>query len=267
MKRVAEGLLERCGARPDAALLLGSGFASLRRHLLVEHAIPYREIDGFPDCSIAGHDGELLFCALPGGRRLAVFAGRFHVYEGRPPEEIVRPVDLARALGARGIILTCAAGGIRDDLEAGDLVLIEDHLNLMGWTSPTPPVEFLDLSTVYDATLRELARGEAARRGATLASGVLAGLRGPAYETPAEIRMLGRLGADLVSMSTVPEAIRARALGLPVLAIACVANRAAGLGPPLLAHADVLHRVEKAVTARAELLLSILDRVGRAVAP
>jgi purine-nucleoside phosphorylase len=243
------------------AVVLGSGFSSAASSWPVSGRIAYDEIPDFPRCRIPGHVGELLAVDTAGGPVVA-FSGRLHAYEGQSPESVVFPVDLAAALGAGVLVLTCAAGGIRDDLAPGSLALVVDHLNLAGWTPPTGPGRFLDLSEVYDRRLRDTAREAAAAAGPVLGEGVLACVRGPAYETPAEIRMLARLGADMVCMSTVPEAIRARALGMKVLALACIANRAAGLTRRELDHREVLESVASAVTRHSGWLLEICGRLA-----
>ncbi len=246
---------------PAVAVILGSGFAAAARDWPIRERRAYSGIPGFPACGVQGHAGELLVVDTPAGGA-AIFSGRLHAYEGLAPAEVVFPVDLAAALGARAILLTAAAGGIRPDLAPGDLVLAADHINLAGWV---PPVGdgFLDLTEVYDPRLRSALRDTAHTRGVPLPEAVLACVCGPVYETPAEVRMLGRLGADLVCMSTVPEAIRARALGLPVAALLCVANRAAGLAPDLLSHADVLDRVEGSVARHAPWLLQGIAAMAR----
>jgi purine-nucleoside phosphorylase len=209
---------------------------------------------------VDGHAGELLCVDLGAGAEAWVFSGRLHAYEGHDPCAVVRPVDMAAAAGAGRMLLTCAAGGIRADLVPGDLVLVSDHLNLMGWLPPLGDVPFLDLSQVYDLDGSRLLVAAAGEAGQNLVHGVLAAVRGPVYETPAEVRMLAALGADLVSMSTVPEAIRARALGLKVAALACIANHAAGRARQALDHGHVLKTVGGIVGAHGDWLLAGLAR-------
>jgi purine-nucleoside phosphorylase len=247
----------RAGAgRPAAALVLGSGFAAVLAQRPVRWRLPYGDLPGLAPCGVAGHRGELLGIDLGDGREAWAFSGRFHAYEGHAPEQVVAPVDLAAAAGARHMLLTCAAGGIAEGLAPGAMVIVEDHLNLSGWLPPLGAEPFLDMTGVYDPRGREALAAAASRRGRQPARGVLAAVRGPIYETPAEVRMLARLGADLVSMSTVPEAIRARALGLRVAAVACVANLAAGRGPERLSHGDVLDQVSRAAAADGPWLLA-----------
>ncbi|MFQ5719204.1 MAG: purine-nucleoside phosphorylase [Acidobacteriota bacterium] len=244
----------------SAAIIVGSGFAA-GLPAVQEPVLLYDKVTGLPRCGVTGHAGEA-WVVHRDEQAVLVLSGRFHGYEGHVPGDVVFPVDLAAALGAHSMLLTCAAGGVREDLRAGTLVAIEDHLNLVGWTPPLAPVDFLDLSAVYDAGLRAALARRAAECGVDLATGVLACLPGPAYETPAEVRMLRRLGADLVSMSTVPEAIRARALGLRVAALACVSNPAASDGETMIAHREVVARVAQVAAARAEFLERALQSVA-----
>jgi purine-nucleoside phosphorylase len=263
---VLETVLACWPAPPRVAIVLGTGFAAALPDWPVEARIAYNELPGFPSCTVAGHAGELLAVKTTAGI-LAVFAGRLHAYEGHSPADVVFPVDLAAGLGARTILLTCAAGGIRDDLRRGRLALVADHLNLAGWAPPTGREPFLDLSAVYDRPLQALASQSAIRDGWELPAGVLACVRGPAYETPAEVRMLAGLGADMVCMSTVPEAVRARALGLRVLGLACIANRAAGLAADPLQHRDVLGTVSRTVEEKAAWLLAVCGQAATAEPP
>jgi purine-nucleoside phosphorylase len=239
---------------PSVAVVLGSGLGPYLE-TRPGSTIEYSDIPGFPTPTVQGHRGLL---NLGGGA--AVFSGRFHYYEGFDPDDVVLPVFLAHRLGARRLILTNAAGAIRRDLSAGSLVLIRDHLNLMGMNPlrgpahPTLGPRFPDMSAVYPADLREVARGCSPD---TLPEGVYAALAGPSYETPAEIGMLAALGADLVGMSTVPEAIAAAYLGMGVLGISCVTNMAAGVLEAPLAHDEVL-AVGREVAPR---LAALLDRL------
>jgi purine-nucleoside phosphorylase len=243
-------------ARPSVALVLGSGLGEYAR-AFGGAEIEYAAIRGFPVPTVAGHRGVLRV-----RRGAALFAGRFHFYEGFEPEEVVMPVFLAHRLGVRTLILTNAAGALRRDLEPGRLVLIRDHLNLMGMNplrGPNPPgygPRFPDMSGVYSKRLRELAR---AVSGESLTEGVYAALAGPCYETPAEIRMLAALGADLVGMSTVPEAIAASYLGMEVLGISCVTNMAAGILEAPLSHEEVVE-TGRSVAPRLQALLDALLR-------
>lgn len=215
--------------RHDVAVVLGSGWAPAAHALGAPVAeLAMAELPGFAAPGADGHRGELLSVAL-GGHRVLVFVGRVHAYEGHPPGRVAHPVRAACAAGAEVVILTNAAGGLHPDYRVGQPVLISDHLNLTA-RSPLVGPEFVDLADAYSPRLRALARGV----DPSLAEGVYAAMPGPHYETPAEVRMLRALGADLVGMSTVHETIAARAAGAEVLAVSLVTNLAAGItgAPP-----------------------------------
>ncbi|MDE3216536.1 MAG: purine-nucleoside phosphorylase [Gemmatimonadota bacterium] len=244
--------------RPVAAIVLGSGLGGLAARIHAPTVIPYGEIPGFPRATVAGHAGELLAGTLA-GRPVLALAGRFHMYEGHEAALAAFPARVVHALGAPVLILSNAAGGIRASLAPGSLMLIEDHLNLMFRNPLVGRVEpgderFPDMSDPYDPVLRALARSVADARGIALESGVYAALSGPSYETPAEVRMLGRLGADAVGMSTVPEVLVARAIGLRVLGVSCVTNPGAGLSETPITHAEVIETTARAA-ARFEALV------------
>ncbi len=237
--RVPEGLVA-----PRVALVLGSGLGVLAEAAEDAVRIPTGEIPGYPASTVAGHAGELVFGRFA-GLPVVFVNGRVHMYEGHAARAATFPVRLAHALGARHLLLTNAAGGIRRSFEPGTLMLIEDHLNVSFASPLAGPVDdgaprFPDLSEPYDAAWRAHARAAALRLGIALAEGTYAWVMGPSYETKAEIRMLERLGADAVGMSTVPETLQAVALGMKVLGLSTITNKAAGLGDELLAHDDVL---------------------------
>jgi len=229
---------------PAIAIILGSGLGGLVDELSGARQIAYDLIPGFPATAVSGHSGTLHAGTLA-GREVVALAGRFHLYEGHPPALAGFPVRLLHALGARVLLVTNAAGGIRRRLNPGDLMIIADQINLM-WQNPLVgalepgDTRFPDMSDPYDPRLRELLRTAMLRCGLPVVEGVYAGLPGPAYETPAEVRMLERLGADAVGMSTVPEVIVARALGMPVAGVSCITNLASGHSTTPLSHQDVL---------------------------
>src|SRR5215831_13095791 len=240
----AARLAELSGAgRHDVAVVLGSGFAPAVATLGPADAeIPLAELGGFPPPTVAGHSAMARSLTI-GGRRVLVYLGRVHLYEGNPPQAVAHGVRTAIAAGATVVVLTNAAGGINPGYRVGQPVLISDHLNLTGkspLSGPPPPAgyppRFADLTEVYSARLRALARAS----DPGLAEGVYAALPGPHYETPAEIRALRTLGADLVGMSTALEAIAARHLGAEVLGISLVTNPAAGLADQGLDHGEVV---------------------------
>jgi purine-nucleoside phosphorylase len=243
--RAADEIRRRAGDRsPAVAIVLGSGLGGLAERITDATAVPFAEIPGFPAATVVGHAGKLIAGSL-GGRRVVALAGRFHMYEGHEATLAGFPVRVFHALGARTLFVSNAAGGIRRTFRAGDLMLIRDHLNLM-FRNPLVgaleegDIRFPDMTDAYDAALAQQLRDAATSLGITLQEGVYGGLLGPAYETPAEVRMLATLGADAVGMSTVPEVIVARALGMRVAGISCITNLAAGISPTALSHAEVL---------------------------
>jgi purine-nucleoside phosphorylase len=233
---------ESRGAPPRIGLVLGSGLGALADELSGLQRLPYASIPHHPTSSVAGHAGNLCLGEL-GGVRVACMQGRVHAYEGHPLSRVVFGVRLLAELGCQAVLLSNAAGGIADRLQAGDLMMIDDHLNLMGDSPLRGPSargpRFPDMSQAYDPELRRLCTQAAQSAGITLRRGVYAGLLGPAYETPAEIRMLGTLGADAVGMSTVPEVIALRQMGVRVAGVSCITNLAAGRSSEPLSHAEV----------------------------
>lgn len=223
------------------ALVLGSGLGALADQAEEASVFPYEEFSCFPAGNVAGHAARLVAGKLE-GRRVLLFQGRHHLYEGHTAWDVTVQVRIARALGCSKIFLSNASGGIKSDLAAGDFLFVEDHINLLGanpLTGLSPP-PFLDLSRLYHCSIFESLSTQASQLGVKLHSGILASLPGPSYETPAEIRALRALGADAVSMSTVPEAIMAKYLGMEVVAIAFISNMAAGILDTVLDHEDVL---------------------------
>ncbi|HUF64713.1 MAG TPA: purine-nucleoside phosphorylase [Gemmatimonadaceae bacterium] len=241
----AASVRQHIGDEPaELALILGSGLGAVADDLEEARSIRFSDIPGFSPASVVGHAGKLVSGML-GGHRLLVMAGRIHAYEGHSLQAVAFPVRVLHALGARTLFVSNAAGGIRRDLEPGDLMILEDHLNLMFDSPLAGQLEegderFPDMSSAYDPVLREQLSRIAFRCGITPKNGVYAALRGPAYETPAEIRMLERMGADAVGMSTVPEVAVARALGMRVVGASCITNVAAGITEAPLSHAEVL---------------------------
>jgi purine-nucleoside phosphorylase len=265
-QRAAATLAERTGVdHHEVAVVLGSGWRPAVHRLGETVAeVGMTDLPGFPPPTVAGHAGDLRSIRGPKGRRVLAFEGRVHAYEGHEPAVVVHGVRMAHAAGCRVVVLTNAAGGIRKGLRVGQPVLISDHLNLTGRSPlsgaeppPTLPPRFADLTEAYSTALRDLARAVEP----TLTEGVYAGLPGPHYETPAEIRMLQRLGADLVGMSTVWETIAARHLGLEVLGISLVTNPAAGLSAAPLDHAEVLKAGRDAADRMGGLLAQVIDRI------
>jgi inosine/guanosine/xanthosine phosphorylase family protein len=262
-------LRERLGP-PALGVVLGSGFARVAPMLGAGDPVPFEAIPGYPARRAPGHGGGVAAADLAGGRAW-IFLGRLHTYEGLDALAAAHPVRLLGAAGATGVLLTCAAGGLLPDDRPGDFAVVTDHLNLLG-DDPMrhiPPRDrapaFLDLQNAYDPGWADAWRVAAEAHGARLRSGVLAALPGPCYETPAEVRMLRAMGADLASMSVVPETILARYLGLRVAAIACIANRGAGMDHgEAIAHDDVVDVVGRAVVTGAPFLAAGLASCGTA---
>jgi purine-nucleoside phosphorylase len=261
-KAAAAFIRQQAGAdfpTPVAGIVLGSGLGGLADKIEQAVRIPFPMVPGFPVATVAGHAGQLLTGYL-GGRPVVALAGRFHMYEGHDAALAAFPVRVLHALGAPVYIASNAAGGVRRTFNAGDLMLIADHMNLMFRNplfGPTEPGDerFPDMSDPYDPALRALMREVAAAVAVPLQEGVYCGLLGPTYETPAEVRMLERLGVDAVGMSTVPEVIMARAIGMRVAAVSCITNKAAGLSHEKLSHAEVMD-AGRAVAGRFEALIT-----------
>ena len=265
VKRAADYLRSRL-PQADMAVVLGSGLAELGNMLQDRTVVDYQDIPDFPKPTVMGHGGQLL-CGKVGGKTIYAFSGRFHFYEGHEPWTVVRYVRVLGELGVPTLILTNASGGVNTEYIAGDLMLITDHINLMGFNplrganyDPWGP-RFPDMSEAYDKEYRELALKVAADQGITLRQGIYCGLAGPNYETPAEIRMLRSLGADAVGMSTVPEALAARHMGIRVLGISCVTNMAAGVLDQKLTHEEVFATGKLAEKKFSALLAEIIERM------
>jgi purine-nucleoside phosphorylase len=243
-------------------VVLGSGLGAVADELSGRIEIPYSELDGWPPSTAVGHAGKLVLGSLD-GVDVAVLAGRAHLYEGYSARQVVFGVRLLGALGVRSFIFTNAAGGINPDYQRGALVLISDHINLQG-TNPLAGLNddalgprFPDMSEAYSKRYREIAR----ELDPELTEGVYAAVLGPSYETPAEIRYLRAIGADLVGMSTVPEVIAANHLGAKVLAISCVTNMAAGILPQKIDHQEVLETGRMVRDRLIRLLKAVVPRI------
>lgn len=254
-------LVELLGTAPDNALVLGSGLGAVVDAFEDTTAIESTEA-GFPQSTVAGHAGRLVRGTL-GGASVVAVSGRVHLYEGLPPAVVVRGVRALAAWGVKRIVFTASVGGITEGLDPGALMLVTDHLNLQG-TNPlfgrAYGTRFPDLSTAYDPAMCQVLREAADDVGVPLAEGVYAAMPGPSYETPAEVRMLRMLGADVVGMSTVPEVIAANAIGLPAAAVAVVSNRAAGLSGEALHHGEVTENANLVAARLATLFSAAIGR-------
>ena len=264
MAEAAAAIQSRSPLRPALGVVLGSGLGAFAKSLTEATAIPYGEIPHFAAATAISHKGELVLGRCQ-GVPLAVMSGRLHYYEGHSMEQVVFPVRVLSRLGVRILVLTNAAGSVNVSYQPGDMMVIEDHINLMGDNPLIGPndeglgLRFFDMSEAYDQELAGIAERACQAAGVPVRRGVYIAFSGPSYETPAEIRMSRTLGADAVGMSTVPEVIAARHLGLRVLGLSCITNKAAGVIKKKLDHLEVL---EVGETVRAGLL----DVLGRVVA-
>lgn len=266
LKKAYESVRSKTDFVPSAALTLGSGLGAFAdEEIDIIAAVDYKDIEGFPVSTVAGHKGRFVFGTLRGTDiKVAVMQGRVHCYEGYPASDAVMPARLLGMLGAKTLILTNASGGINEDLSAGDLMLITDHISLF---APNPLIgenidelgtRFPDMSCVYDKPLRDKIKRAAEKLGIDLKEGVYAQLTGPSFETPAEIRALRTLGADAVGMSTAAEAIAARHAGMRVCGISCISNQAAGISKNILTHEEVQQTADRTAPKFKSLIAEII---------
>ena len=252
---------------PRVAVVLGSGLGGLIKEQDVEYGISYGELDNMPVSTVDGHSGRFIFAKI-GGVPIVAMQGRVHLYEGYTAQEVVRPIRLMGMLGAKGLILTNAAGGINRSFSCGNLMLITDHISsfvpspLIGENHNRLGVRFPDMSEVYSKKLRKLALASAERLSIELKQGVYVQASGPNYETPAEIRMFSALGADAVGMSTAVEATAAVHMGMTVCGISLITNPAAGIGDRPLCHDEVKREADKAADRLSRLVTDIISRTG-----
>ncbi len=261
---------------PRVGIVLGSGLGAAAEAIADPVIVSYRQIPHFPQSTVEGHSGRMVAGSL-GRAPVLLMQGRVHFYEGYSPLQVTFPMRVLGALGIRAVILTNAAGGIQAGYEIGQLVLLADHINMMGWNPLNGPNEprfaarpgaglrFFDMTEAYSKPLRELAKTAASEEGFELAEGVYLATQGPSFETPAEIRAFRALGATLVGMSTVPETIVARHMGIDVLGISCVTNLAAGLGATPLSHAEVYEAGRLVENRLAALLKRLAPRIAAKV--
>lgn len=262
----ARALAGRIGPVPDVAIVLGSGLGPFADRLSASTVVPYAELPGWPQTGVVGHAGRLVAGELA-GRRILVLSGRVHVYEGHALTAVTFATRALAHAGVRTLVLTNAAGGINAAYGPGTLMVIDDHINLMGGNPLVGPNDvrfgprFPDMSEVYSRRLRRLADEAARAADVPIAHGVYVAVTGPSYETPAEIRAFRTLGADAVGMSTVPEAIAARHMGVEVLAVSCIANAAAGLTDDRLSEDDVIATAGRVQDTFARLLEAVVARI------
>jgi purine-nucleoside phosphorylase len=267
----AQFILGRTRLRPRIGLVLGSGLGGFADSLSDAKRVSYADIPAFPRSTAIGHAGQMVI-GKSGAVPVAVMQGRVHLYEGYSAQEVAFPMRVFGRMGIRAVILTNAAGGINLNYQQGALVVISDHINLqganplVGANDDRLGVRFPDMTQAYEKSYRELAREEAGKLGMTLHEGVYAALLGPSYETPAEIRYLRTIGADLVGMSTALEVIAAGHSGIRVLAISCVTNMAAGILDQPLSHQEVMETGERVKTGFEALLRGVLPRIADGIA-
>lgn len=267
VREAAQYVEENIEKKPELALILGSGLGVLADEIENPDVISYDDIPNFPVSTVEGHAGQLVTGELE-GRQVMAMQGRFHYYEGYEMQEIALPVRVMNQLGCEGLFVTNAAGGVNRNFNPGDFMLISDHINLMG-SNPLQGENldelgprFPDMTTAYDSTWMDEAEVLASEEGIKLRRGVYAGMGGPSYETPAEIRMLSRLGADAVGMSTVPEVIAARHMKMRVLGISCITNMAAGILPQPLSHDEVVKIAEEVKPDFIRLIRTLLQELN-----
>ena len=266
VEAAAEVVRRRCGDVPKLALILGSGLGDFAATLTGAVAVPYAEVPHWPVSTVVGHPGRLVV-GSSAGKRVAALVGRVHAYEGHPLDAVAFATRVMGHLGVRQLVLTNAAGGVNTGFSRGALMIIDDHINLLG-TNPLAGENddrfgprFPDMTEIYSKRLRAIADEAAAARGLSVTHGVYAALPGPSYETPAEIRYLRTIGADAVGMSTVPEALAARHMGLEVIGLSCITNMAAGVLPQPLSHDDVLETTWRVRGTFRALLEGIIERL------
>lgn len=267
-REAAAAIRRRADRPPEVAIILGSGLGALAESAHADAVIPYAEIPHFPRTGVEGHSGRFVIGTLE-DRAVAVMQGRAHFYEGYTMADVVFPVRVLQALGARTLIVTNAAGGLNRDFRAGDLMVIADHINFMGTNPLVGPNEedlgprFPDMSAPYDLSMIALAEEAAASLGIPLRKGVYIGVSGPSYETPAELRMMARWGADAVGMSTVHEVISARHAGMRVLGISAITDMATGEVSEKVTHEDVIataRRIEPEFVRLVRRIVAMLPR-------
>jgi purine-nucleoside phosphorylase len=263
----ASFILSKTGLRPKIGLVLGSGLGAFAAEFAGATKIPYAKIPHFPQSTAIGHAGQLVLGKV-GDVPVAGMQGRVHLYEGYSAKDVAFPIRVFSRMGVKAVILTNAAGGIKHEFTQSKLVVIKDHINLQGVSPLTGPNDerfgprFPDMTIAYDRPFREMTVGEGNRNSIGIYEGVYAALPGPSYETPAEIRYLRTMGADLVGMSTVPEVIAARHCGMRVLGISCVTNAAAGILDKPLDHKEVLETGERVRGQFIALLKAIIPRIA-----
>jgi purine-nucleoside phosphorylase len=272
IKETAEWLLKKTNLQPQAGIILGSGLGGLVNELEIKQSLSYADIPNFPVSTVAGHGSKLLFGTLS-GVEVVVMQGRFHYYEGYSMQELTFPVRVMKLMGIERLLLSNASGGVNNNFKVGDLMIIDDHINLMG-TNPligrNPDAlgpRFPDMSEPYDKKMIQLAKEIADRMNIRCHVGVYAAVTGPVYETRAEYRYIKFIGADCVGMSTVPEAIVARHMSLPVFAISIITDMGGHDDPEIITHEEVLRVASAAEKTMTSLIRELLSKINTASVP
>ncbi len=265
LQRCLKAVREKTDFVPEVALVLGSGLGDYAKNMTVECEIPYTQIEGFPVSTAPGHDGRFIFGTV-GGKKTVCMKGRVHFYEGYPITDVVLPTRLMYLMGARFLFLTNAAGGIREDFKPGDFMMLTDHISsfgvnpLIGSNIDELGERFPDMSAVYDPGLQDIIRDAAKELGISVKEGVYLQTTGPSYESPAEIQMYKKMGADAVGMSTVPEAIAGNHCGFRICAISCISNLAAGIAKHKLTGEEVLEAGRAAAPLFEKLVTRVIEK-------
>lgn len=268
VKQCYESIRERIPFAPKAALVLGSGLGNYADGFTVEESIPYQEIKGFPVSTVPGHKGRFLFTHVE-GVPVVMMQGRVHYYEGYPMSDVVLPVRLMKWMGAEVLLLTNAAGGVNPEFSAGDIMLITDQIScfvpspLIGENDEETGPRFPDMSHIYDEDLQQLIRESAAELKISLREGIYLQLTGPAYESPAEIRMCRALGAQAVGMSTACEAVAANHMGYRICGISCISNLASGMSDQPLSHKEVQEAADRSAPLFQALVTNVIKKIGK----
>ena len=263
IKQTAAFIQERTGFAPEVGIILGTGLGGLVNHIEIEHSLPYNEIPNFPVSTVEGHAGRLIFGTL-GGKKVVAMQGRFHYYEGYAPSQVVFPVRVMKYLGIKNLFVSNASGGINSSFRVGDLMVITDHINLIpnvliGTNCPELGARFPDMSEPYSKALGALATEVATEKGIKLQYGVYVGSTGPTFETQAEYRYFRIIGADAKGMSTTPEVIAARHMGIPVFAVSVITN--CGLSDEAGDHEDVQRQGAKAGVLMTQLFEQMIKQL------
>lgn len=265
-----ESFREKIDFQPEIAIILGSGLGAFADQIQVEATLPYKELDGFPVSTVKGHKGQFIFGYID-KVPVVLMQGRVHFYEGYPISDVVLPIRLMKLMGAKVLFLTNASGGINEAFSPGSLMMLTDHVSIF---APNPLIgenieelgtRFPDMSTVYDRDLQEILRQTAKDNEIMLFEGVYAQLTGPSFESPAEIRLLGKLGVDAVGMSTVVEAIVANHMGMKICGVSCVSNMAAGISKNALTHEEVQEAADQAAPNFTKLVSESVVRMYEAI--